>query len=74
MKDKLLQGIAEALECASVTEATVLAEAGAWDSLAVVVVIGLIDEHCHAEVDGKALAACVTAGDVLRLAWITEAA
>lgn len=68
MKDALLAGIAEILEVTSVTEATVLEEAGSWDSLSVVSMIALIDEKAGAEVDGEALARCVTAGDVLRLA------
>ena len=67
----LLEGIAAILEVPSVNEATVLADAGGgagWDSLAVVVTIGLIDEHCGGvEIDGRALAECVTVGDVLAL-------
>jgi acyl carrier protein len=74
MKQALLDGIAEILEVTSVTEETVLAEAGAWDSLAIVCTIALIDEKAGVEVDGKALAACVTACDVLRLAGIKATA
>ncbi len=67
MKQKLLDGLAEILEVESVTEATVLDEVGSWDSLSIVCAIALIDEKAGAEVEGEALARCVTAGDVLRL-------
>jgi acyl carrier protein len=74
MKDELLQGIAEILEVPAVSETTVLAEAGNWDSLAIVCTIALIDEKAGgAPVSGQALMACVTAGDVLRLAGVREA-
>jgi acyl carrier protein len=72
MRQKLLDGLAEVLETPTVTEDTVLAEAGNWDSLAVVCTIALLDEKAGVEVDGQALAACVTAGDVLRLAGARE--
>lgn len=38
-----------------------------WDSLAVVSTIAVIDDVYGKFVDGKALMACVTAGDILRL-------
>ncbi len=69
----LLEGIAGALEVPSVTEDTVLAEAGNWDSVCVVITIGLIDELCPGVVvEGQALAECVTVGDVLRLAGVRD--
>lgn len=68
MKQVLLDGIAEILEVPTVTEATVLAEVGNWDSLAIVCTIALIDEKANAQVSGQDLIKCTTAGDVLRLA------
>jgi acyl carrier protein len=35
-----------------------------WDSLAIVSTIALIDECCNHMVDGRALANCVTVGDI----------
>lgn len=37
-----------------------------WDSMSLVVAVAMFDEH-GATVSGEKLAACVTAGDVLRL-------
>ena len=73
MKQQLLTGLAEILEVPAVAPETLLADAGAWDSLAVVCTIALLDEKAGVEVDGEALAACVTVGDVLRLAGLREA-
>ena len=71
MKQAVLDGLADILEASSpLTPDTKLAEAGAWDSLAVVCTIALLDDKCGASVDGKALASCETAGDVLRLAGL----
>lgn len=70
MKQAILDGLAEILEAPAVAGETVLAEAGSWDSLAVVCVIALLDEKAGVQVDGRALAECVTAGDVLRLAGL----
>lgn len=72
MKQQLLTGLAEILEVPAVAPETLLADAGAWDSLAVVCTIALIDEKAGVEVDGQALAACVTVGDVLKLAGVRE--
>lgn len=72
MKQQILTGLAEILEVPAVAPETLLADAGSWDSLAVVCTIALIDEKAHVHVDGQALAACVTAGDVLRLAGVRE--
>lgn len=38
-----------------------------WDSLAVVSTIAIIDDVYGRQVSGRALTACVTAGDVLKL-------
>ena len=72
MKQQILDGLAEILEVPAVVPETILADAGNWDSLCVVCTIGLLDEKAGVEVDGQALAACVTAGDVLRLAGVRE--
>jgi acyl carrier protein len=72
VKQQLLTGLAEILEVPTVTEDSVLDEVGSWDSLSIVCTIALLDEKAGAEVDGQALAACVTAGDVLRLAGVRE--
>lgn len=61
--------MSEVLE-AQVDPKTVLADAGSWDSLAVVVMIAAIDEVCGTQVEGEALARCTTAGDVLALAGV----
>lgn len=68
MKQQLLDGLAEILETTAVTDATVLAEVGSWDSLAVVCTMALLDDKANVQPDGSAILACVTAGDVLRLA------
>ncbi len=72
MKQQLLTGIAEILEVPAVVPETVLAEAGNWDSLAIVCTIALIDEKAGVEVDGQALAACVTVADVLKPVGVRE--
>jgi acyl carrier protein len=41
-----------------------------WDSLCVVVTIGVIDDTTGKQVDGAALMACQTVGDVLKLAGV----
>ena len=66
----ILAGLAEALELDSVTPETVLAECEAWDSMAVVMTIALLDEHAGVQVDGKKLSECRTVADVLRLAGV----
>jgi acyl carrier protein len=73
MKQALLDGLAEILEVPAVSEASVLADVGSWDSLAIVSTIALIDEKANAQVSGEALMACITAGDVLQLAGVREA-
>lgn len=52
------------LECDAITEDSPL---DPWDSLAVVSTIAVIDDVYGKFVDGKALMACQTAGDILRL-------
>ena len=69
MKQALLDGLAEIMEV-PVDEATVLNEAGTWDSLAVVCTIALLDEKAGVQAEGEALMACVTAADVLRIAGV----
>lgn len=73
MKQELLDGIAQVLEVPTVTPETVLDEVGSWDSMSVVVAIGVIDDICGKVVDGIALGGCRTAGDVLVLAGIEVA-
>lgn len=68
-KETILQRMADVLEM-EVTPETDLQATGKWDSLAVVVTIGAIDEANGAEVDGVALSKCQTAADVLRLAGV----
>lgn len=69
--EALLAGLTDILEAdARVTPATELAAVGQWDSLAVVCTIALLDEHAGVQVEGKALAGCQTAGDVLKLAGL----
>lgn len=72
MKDAILCGLAEIFEVAAVTPETDLHNSGgaAWDSLAIVCTIGLLDEKCGVEVSGEALFACDTAADVLKLAGV----
>lgn len=67
MKQQILDGLAEILEVPAVAPETLLADAGSWDSLAIVSTIALLDEH-GVEVTGTALAGCVTVADVLKLA------
>lgn len=69
MKQQLLTGLAEILEASAVAPETLLADAGSWDSLAIVSTIALLDEH-GVEVTGQQLAACVTVADVLKLAGV----
>jgi acyl carrier protein len=66
--DKFLEGLAEILEipAADVTPALDLTTQ-AWDSLAVVSAIALIDEHYGVTVDGAALAKCGTVKEVQEL-------
>jgi acyl carrier protein len=73
MKEALLEGLAEILEVPAVTESTVLADAGNWDSMAIVCAIALIDEEANVQVSGQDLLKCETGGDVLRLAGMREA-
>lgn len=72
MKQALLAGLAEILEVPALTEDTVLAKAGNWDSMAVVCAIALIDEKANVRASGQELMKCETAGDVLRLAGVRE--
>jgi acyl carrier protein len=69
----ILAGLAEILEVPTVAADTVLAAVGQWDSMAVMQVIGLLDDKTGVIVEGTALAECVTAADVLRLAGLVVA-
>lgn len=70
MSKELLAGIAEAVEMDEVTPDTVLESCPEWNSIAVVVVMGLLDER-GVEVDGKAVQQCKTVADILALAGVT---
>lgn len=73
MKEAILCGLAEILEVPNVQPETELHNSGgaAWDSLAIVCTIGLLDEKCGIEASGEALMACETAADVLKLAGVS---
>lgn len=64
-REALLAGLKEIIRVESVDESTPLG--AAWDSLAVVMALSLIDEVCDRSVKPAALEACATAGDVLKL-------
>ncbi|CAN1568167.1 AcpP Acyl carrier protein [Burkholderiaceae bacterium] len=66
--EKFLEGLAEVfeLETADVTPELSLSTI-AWDSLAIVSTIALIDEHFDVMVDGQALASCETVADIQKL-------
>jgi acyl carrier protein len=68
----ILAGLAAILEVPSLEPESVLGETGgaAWDSLAIVCTIALLDEKLGLEVSGEALVKCETAGDVLKLAGV----
>lgn len=70
MNEAILKGLAEVLEVEAVTPATVLAEAGAWDSLAIVATMALLDDVAGVQTTGAKLAACRTVADVLALAGV----
>jgi acyl carrier protein len=44
----------------------------AWDSLAIVSTIALIDEQFDVMVDGQALASCETVGDIQKLITLAK--
>lgn len=44
---------------------------GSWDSLAIVSIIGAIDQHYGTQVNGASLACCERIGDIFKLA-LTE--
>lgn len=65
---KFFDGLAEIFEIEpnEVSESLSLASV-AWDSLAIVSTIALIDEQFDVMVDGQALASCETVGDIQKL-------
>lgn len=65
---RLLDGIAEILETEGLTPEHALDEASGWDSMAVVMVVALIDDVTGKSVDGPSVAACKTVGDILKVA------
>lgn len=72
LRTTLLAALADILEVAEVKPETVLDEVGSWDSMSVIVATSVIDDTCGRVVDGIALGACRTAGDVLVLAGFGE--
>ena len=65
---KFFDGLAEIFEIEpnEVSESLSLTSV-AWDSLAIVSTIALIDEQFDVMVDGQALASCETVGDIQKL-------
>lgn len=68
IEKRLLEGIAEILELQGVIADHVLDESSGWDSMAVVMVVALIDDVTGKAVDGPSVAACKTVGDILKVA------
>lgn len=69
------EGLAEILEIEPATVNSELAlEEGAWDSLAVVSTIALIDEVYDRTVSADALADCRTVGDIEKLVGVSAGA
>lgn len=66
MKAEFKSGLAEALEVekAVLEPGYVLEESEMWDSMTVVTVIALIDEHYSKMVEGERLAKCQTVADI----------
>lgn len=70
---KFFDGLAEIFEIEpnEVSESLTLASV-AWDSLAIVSTIALIDEQFDVMVDGQALASCETVGDIQKLITLAK--
>lgn len=70
---KFFNGLAEIFEIEpnDVSESLALASV-AWDSLAIVSTIALIDEQFDVMVDGQALASCETVGDIQKLITLAK--
>lgn len=66
MDEGFRSGLADALEIepSQLTSGYRLADSDMWDSMTVVTVIALIDEHYGKSVEGQALAECETVGDI----------
>ncbi len=66
--NEFYQGIAEILEIdASLVNPNLILEEYAWDSLAIVSTIALVDDCFDVMLDGKSLAACKTVADISAL-------
>ena len=70
---KFFDGLAEIFEIEpnEVSESLPLTSV-AWDSLAIVSTIALIDEQFDVMVDGQALASCETVGDIQKLITLAK--
>lgn len=70
---KFFDGLAEIFEIepSEVSESLPL-DSVAWDSLAIVSTIALIDEQFDVMVDGQALASCETVGDIQKLITLAK--
>jgi acyl carrier protein len=70
---KFFEGLAEIFEIEpnEVSESLPL-DSVAWDSLAIVSTIALIDEQFDVMVDGQALASCETVGDIQKLITLAK--
>ena len=66
MKAEFKTGLAETLEIdeSTLEPGYVLEESEMWDSMTVVTVIALIDEHYGKTVEGEKLAQCETLADI----------
>lgn len=69
MKQEFKDDFAEALEvdAGELNPDYVLEDSEMWDSMTIVTVIALIDEHYGKTVGGEELSECKTVGDVERL-------
>ena len=69
MKTEFRSGLAETLEVDEnvLTPNYILEKSEMWDSMTVVTVIALIDEHYNKTVEGEKLAKCETVGDIEKL-------
>ncbi len=70
MSDEFREVFADTLEVEEdvLLEGYVLEESEMWDSMTIVTVIALIDEHFGTTVEGEALAECKTYGEVMTIA------
>lgn len=66
MNESIVKGMAEILELTECTPETVLLDTCAWDSLALVATMALLDEH-GINADPELLQLCITVGDIAEL-------